>query len=55
MIYWVMTPCILVGYNASEEPAASTFRVEVQMIKPAIFYHIRQIDRQTDRAIYIYI
>jgi len=40
-----MTSCSLVGYNASEEPAASTFRVEVKTVKPANFYHIRQIDK----------
>jgi len=40
-----MTPCSLVGYNVSEEPAASTFRVEKKMVKPEIFYYIRQIDR----------
>jgi hypothetical protein len=47
MIYWVRTPCSLVGYNVSEESAASTFRVEVKMVKPANIF--TTLDRWIDR------
>jgi hypothetical protein len=37
MVYWVMPPYSLVGYNVSEEAAASTFRLKVKMVKPEFF------------------